>query len=403
MNRIKLLFVDDDPNILAGLKRLTRTRRDEWQTFFCEAAEEALALMTTQPIDVVVSDMRMPIMDGAEFLARVRKLHPATIRVILSGYADAECILRTVGPAHIYLAKPCQPDQLLEAIARPLALRQQLASEGLQAALAGLTNLPSAPQLFLQLQAELGSPTVSAARVAQIVSADVAMTAELLKLTNSAYFSNASRVTSTLQAVRTLGLDTVETLVLRTGIFRQLSHGEQLAAMIEALNGYSLDVASLAEKIACAEGADPSVAKAAYCAGMLSAIGALVLLDGNPQRYGQVVAAVRSGQALHEAEEAAFGASHAIVGGYLLSLWGFADPVVEAVTHACRPSASGIIDNPLLTAVHAAITLIGKNPLITDLPGLKLDMSYICDARKDLSLSRWRELAQAQLRETAHA
>lgn len=403
MSRIKILFVDDDPNILAGLKRLTRTRRDEWQTFFCEAAEEGLALMASQPVDVVVSDMRMPIMDGAEFLARVRTLHPATIRVILSGYADAECILRTVGPAHIYLAKPCHPDQLLDAIARPLALRQQLASDGLQAALAGLTNLPSAPQLFLELQAELCSPTVSAARVAQIVSADVAMTAELLKLTNSAYFSTASRVTSTLQAVRTLGLNTVEALVLRTGIFRQLKHGEQLAAMIESLNDYSLRVADLAEKITNAEGGDAAIAKAAYCAGMLSAIGTLVLLDGNPQRYGQVLEAVRAGQPLHEAEEAAFGASHALVGGYLLSLWGFADPVVEAITHACRPSASGILDNPLLTAVHAAIALVGKNPLITGLPGPKLDMPYICNARKDLSLSRWRDLAQAQPPETAHA
>lgn len=402
MTLIRILFVDDDPNVLSGLKRLMRTRRDQWETFFCEAGEEALALMTTQPIDVVVSDMRMPFMDGAEFLGQVRKRHPATIRAILSGYADAECVMRTVGPAHIYLAKPCQPDQLMEAISRPLALRRLLASDNLRATLAGLSNLPTPPDLFLRVRAELSSPTVSTASVAQIIGQDVAMTAELLKLTNSAYFSTSARVTTALQAVRTLGLETVEALVLRIGIFRQLDHHDEFRPMVEALNHYSLTVASLAERIATAEGADTATAMAAYCAGMLSAVGALVLLDGYPQQYGRVLDAAAAGQVLHLAEDAEFGANHALVGGYLLSLWGFADAMVEAVTYACQPSDYGGTNNVLLTAVHAAMALNGRNPLRPDLPGLMLDMKYICDARKDLSLPRWREFAQATPREIAH-
>src|SRR5512145_1423172 len=119
--RIKVLFVDDDLNILSGLKRLMRGCSD-FDARFCLGGEEALALMASEHMDAVVSDMRMPHMDGAEFLGRVRARTPGTIRVILSGYADAESVLRTVGPAHLYLAKPCDPATLMQAIARPVAL-----------------------------------------------------------------------------------------------------------------------------------------------------------------------------------------------------------------------------------------------------------------------------------------
>lgn len=387
---VKVLFVDDDPNILSGLKRLIRGRKD-CIAFFCQGGEEALVLIRQQPVDVVVSDMRMPVMDGAELLSTIRKLYPATIRVILSGYADAESVLRTVGPAHLYLAKPCQPDALLAAIARPLALRRLLSSEGMRAALTGLTNLPTPPELFFQLETELGSPRASAASVAAIIARDVAMTAELLKLTNSSYFSVSGRATTPLQAVRTLGLDIIQPLVLRIGLFRHFESGEKAAESLRNLNQYSLQIAALAERIAASEGADAATAKAAYCAGMLCSVGSLVLLDAHPQQYQRMLERVGPSNSLHMEEIMTFGASHALIGAYLLGLWNFADPVVEAVAHSCWPSACPGRDNLVLTAVHAARALGPQYPpLGTDAPQQPvLDMDYICEARKDLRLAHW--------------
>ncbi|CAA6603204.1 Response regulator containing a CheY-like receiver domain and an HTH DNA-binding domain (fragment) [Rhodospirillaceae bacterium LM-1] len=117
---VRILFVDDEPNILSGLKRLMRNMRDQWDMSFCSSAPEALAAFEKSPFDVIVSDMRMPGMDGAQLLELIREKYPGTIRVILSGYADSESVLRTVGPAHIYLAKPCDQHLLQEAIVRPL-------------------------------------------------------------------------------------------------------------------------------------------------------------------------------------------------------------------------------------------------------------------------------------------
>lgn len=401
---IRVLFVDDDANILSGLKRLMRGS-DEFDARFCLGGAEALALMATEPVDVVVSDMRMPQMDGAEFLNLVRARYPGTIRVILSGYADSESVLRTVGPAHLYLAKPCDPATLMAAIARPVALRRLLAAEGLRTALARLSDLPTPPDLFYRLEDELRSPAASAASVAAIISHDVAMTAELLKLTNSAYFSVSGRAASPLQAVRTLGLDIVSALVLRFGIFRHLEANSDLGALMAALNDYSLAIATLAERIAEAEGAPPTVAKTAYCAGMLCAVGALALLDTFPDTYPRLFVRSTAEAPAFTVETKAYGANHALIGAYLLGLWNFADPLVEAVAHACHPSACSGSENVVLTALHAARALGPRFPLIpSGAPAQPtLDMVYLCEARKDLRLETWKAIAAHLVAETDHA
>ena len=220
--KLRVVFVDDEPHILRGLRRSMVVMDDRWDMTFCAAGAEALELMAREAaFDVVVSDMRMPGMDGAEFLSIVRSRYPETIRVILSGYAETESILRTVGPAHIYLAKPCSAEAVHAAISRPISLKRLLSAPPLRAVLAGLSNLPSLPDLIVRLDTELRSPNCSAKMVAALIDKDVAMTAELLRLTNSAYFSVGGPVTTTLQAVRTIGLETIQALVLQIGIFRQ--------------------------------------------------------------------------------------------------------------------------------------------------------------------------------------
>lgn len=395
--KVRVCFVDDEENILLGLKRFMRTMNAVWETSFFASAGESLAHMEHHgPFDVVVSDMRMPQMNGAQLLARVQNISPATIRIILSGYADPECVFQTVGPAHIYLAKPCEPEILRAAIERPLALRRLLNGEGLLTALGGMSNLPSLPELFAKLNAELRSPRASSAAVAEIVARDMAMTAEILKLTNSAYFALPSLVTTPFQAVRTLGLENVQALVLKIGIFRQYEGSQAAAPFLENLNEHSTILGKLAESIALDDGASQAVASAASCAAMLSGIGSLVLLDAFADRYLEVIGSVGPDLPLHMAEEAAFGASHAHVGAYLLGLWGFADSVVEAVAHAYAPSACPVRDNHILTAVHTARGLGPRFPLLPQ--GIeesnRLDMGYLIDARKDGSVSRWTALAK---------
>lgn len=394
-NLFRIAFVDDEPSILRGIRRTLTDMEDEWDMVFCSCGEETLAQARQRQFDVVVSDMRMPGMDGAKLLEAIRALHPATIRIILSGYSEADTVLRTVGPAHIYLAKPCDSATLRAAIGRQVALRALLGSQQLQATLAGLTSLPSLPRTYIQLQSELFSPFSSIKAVADIIARDVAMTAEILKLTNSAYFSAAGRVSTPLQAVRLLGMETIQALVLKIGVFRQFSGTHAVAPLLEALTFHSLALAELAECIAITEGADVALAKSAQIAAMLSDIGSVVLLDSYPDEYRTLLADAGPELPLHVAETKAFGAAYPLIGAYLLGLWGFSDTIVEAVAYACTPSGCPGRDNLVLTAVHAALVLGPPSPL---LPGNQrsapeFDMAYLTEAGRQEHVRRWRDLA----------
>lgn len=400
--KVRIVFVDDESHVLSGLRRSMMEMDGQWNMSFHPSGRDALAALESQPADVLVTDMRMPDMDGAQLLDVVRRRSPQTIRIILSGFAEPGSVLRTVGPAHIYLAKPCDPRVLRDAIQRPLVLRRYLARLDLQAVLGGLSTLPSAPRLFVELDDELRSPTASAGSVARILAGDLAMTAEILKLTNSAFFSLHARVTSPLQAVRTLGIETIRTLVLQVGIFRQLVGGAVKPAIIDALNRYSLLQGRLAEDVARDEVVDSATISAAHCAGTLAGIGHLVFLDLAAPRYLEALGRLQPGQCRSQAEIAVFGATHNHVGAYLLGLWGFADSIVEAVAFADHPADAPAPDNPILLAVHAAQSLGPDFPLATveACPGETLDMAYLVDLRKDDRIRHWRELVAERLSET---
>lgn len=403
--KLRVLFVDDDDSILSALRRSMRKYADRCESLFANTATEGLQILAASPVDVVVSDMRMPLIDGAEFLNIVRDKYPATVRIILSGYAAQDSVMRTVGPAHLYLAKPCAPEELLAAVTRPLALRKFLASPQLRSILSGLTTLPSLPEMYLALEEEFHSNTGSAQAVAGIISNDMAMTAALLKLTNSAYFAAAGRVSTPLQAVRILGFETVQALVLSIGIFRQFSSTGRTSTIMHMLDTYSVHMGIVAKAIAQAEGADDNTCSMAYCVGLLSPIGCLVLLDSYPQRMWRVLEHVESDDVtLDQAEQAEFQASHEVVGAYLLGLWGFADPIVEAVAHVALPSRASVFDNLYLTILHAATILGPAFPPVQrqNMLPFQWDMDYIKAVGKEDRIPVWKELAHKLKAEWNH-
>jgi YesN/AraC family two-component response regulator len=110
----RILFVDDEPLVLTGLQRMLRGMREEWEMEFVACGTDALTRMAAVPFDVVVTDMRMPGMNGAELLDEVMRLHPKTIRIVLSGHADKDLILKCVYSTHQYLSKPCD-SQIIKA------------------------------------------------------------------------------------------------------------------------------------------------------------------------------------------------------------------------------------------------------------------------------------------------
>ncbi len=130
MESLRILFVDDEPQVLHGLRRLLRPMRDKWAMHFATSAARALELQEAERFDVVVSDIRMPDMDGVELLERIRQTAPDTVRIALSGHSEPKELLRAAGTVHRYLTKPCRPNELRATIERTRALRQVLGDAG---------------------------------------------------------------------------------------------------------------------------------------------------------------------------------------------------------------------------------------------------------------------------------
>jgi HD-like signal output (HDOD) protein/ActR/RegA family two-component response regulator len=347
--RLRVLFVDDEPRVLDGMRRMLHGLRDTWEMEFVGSAGEALARLRAPapPLDVVVTDMRMPGMDGGELLERVRAEQPQTVRLVLSGHTDARAVLRSVNGTHQFLAKPCDPDRLRATIDRAFRLRRLLAEPAVQRLAGAVGTLPSVPALYQELLACLQSPNAALTDVGRIVVRDVAMTAKLLQLANSAWFGLPRAVASAERAAAILGLDTLMALVLGHGLFAAPRLAPAAAARVAALWEHSLATAVAARSLATTLGSDSAGREHAFLAGMLHDAGSLLLATGSPLP----AATPHAGEAA--AERAAHGTSHAELGAYLLGIWGLPDPVVEAVAWHEDPASAG--DGPgLATIVHLA-------------------------------------------------
>ena len=327
----RILFVDDEQNILEGLRRMLRSMRHELDMSFVDSGAAALELMDTQSFDVIVSDMRMPSMDGAQLLTEVKERAPHTIRIILTGQADEDSILRTVGVTHQFLAKPCKPDRLKEVIKRSCSLHDLLNNGDLKNVISGIGQLPSLPDLYNKLQAALSEPDVTTEEVGAIIEQDMAMSAKILQLVNSSFFGLLQRVETPSRAVKLLGLDTIKVLALGLEIFSEMK-AERGIVTAGKLWTHSVAVANCARLVATEAGADHETVVNSFIAGLLHDIGQLIMISEMGEEYDKVLDLVSGGEVLlSEAEKQVFKATHCDIGAYLMGLWGFNGSVVEAI------------------------------------------------------------------------
>jgi HD-like signal output (HDOD) protein len=389
----RILFVDDEDLALRGLNRLLYSMRDEWDMEFLDGGEKALKRMAIAPFDVVVSDMRMPGMNGAEFLNEVMKLYPKTVRLILSGYADRELILKCVGSTHQYLAKPCDADALKMTVRRAAELERTMKSDSLRQLVTRCVELPSVPAVFSEMVEALQNPETDVETIGKIVVKDGAMTAKILKLVNSAFFGLGQKIADPNEAVAYLGTDTIKSLVLFANAFAEYERIKLEGFSIEALYAHSLITARAAKMVAIQRDAERKIADESYVAGLLHDVGKLVFAANLTEDYQRVLGVAREKKIpIASAEREVFGADHADIGGYLLGLWGLPVPVVEAIALHHKPRKAAEKAFAPLTAVHIGnVIASAEKPAIADLPVSKFDSEYLNSLSIQSNLDVWKK------------
>ncbi|GAB4455043.1 MAG: response regulator [Anaerolineae bacterium] len=357
-----ILFVDDEPRVLSGMRRQLYSLFDECVMVFVDSGPAALQLLQ-QPgnqFDVIVTDIRMPGMDGIALLKQVQQFYPHMVRIVLTGHVERDSAMRAVGLAHQLLSKPCTADTLRLTLKNAFALRDLLSSYKLKQLVARLNTVPSLPALYNELLDEIYRQEASISKIGQIIAQDIGMTAKILQLVNSAFFGLRRQISDPAQAVIYLGLDTVKSLVLSVHVFEQFMAAGQGGVSLGQLQEHSLAVATLARQIAVSEQVEHQVADFAFTAGLLHEVGRLILAANLPADYTRVNQLMAQGVHLLQAETQVFNATHAEVGAYLLGIWGLPDRVVEAVAYLFSPSAvaAGSDSFSALAAVHVANRLL---------------------------------------------
>ena len=335
----RVLFVDDDPDILDGLRSVLRPQRREWDMVFALGGPAGLAEVESSKFDVVVSDMRMPILDGAGLLARVRELQPHAVRLVLSGQTDPQTALRSVFTAHQFLAKPCDPEKLRSVVKRCGELNELLGGEELKALAGDVGVLPSAPTTYLAISQTLADPNSSIHDAARIVEREPALCAKVLQVANSAFFGLPRAVSSVSQAATYLGTLALRDLALAMETLAARPRGSAISP--KAYRAFQLNALAVALLARRWFGSDRRKADDAFVAGMLRDMGHLVL-------------------ASRDTSSAAEREQHAALSAYLLGLWGIPHAVLEAVAFHEQPASVEHDALEVMDVVHLCDAVVSQ-------------------------------------------
>jgi HD-like signal output (HDOD) protein/CheY-like chemotaxis protein len=385
--RPTILFVDDDEGVRFGLRTALRRLRREIDFAFAASGAEALEFLDRQPVDLIVTDMRMPGMSGAELLHRVRIEHPSVVRYVLSGEADEGMVLHAMPVVHRWLSKPCDRDRLTDALSDALRYRDALVDNHLVDAVVGATTLPSPPGRYLEMLELVNDPDVALDELAAVAERDPALAAKVLQLANSA-FASPYAVADVRGAVARVGIDAFAQLALSAELVRALRPTESIPGFdLPALERHSARVGAAAARLA-----KPDERSVAGVAGLLSHVGLLLEAALLPDRLRVAHEAAEAWScSLVAAERRLSGVGHPELAGHLLSIWGLPVGVVLAVAGSHdHPPADSVVPLSVPDAVRAGrLVAQAMSEDVRSAP-------HIDEVPDDLALSvaRWCDLAR---------
>ena len=386
--RLKILFVDDEQEVLNGLRCTLRAERGRWDLHWARGPFAALELLDREGFDVVVSDMRMPELDGASLLQEVRLRQPAALRIVLSGYADGTACARAVPVAQAWLDKPCSRERMVAVIKRAERLNATLASPLLLDLLGQRSTWPRGPAVYSRMSSLLGVQGTATPDLIDLLDETPSL-AQLCKGLTAAATAGVAMETDLRRATAVHGASFLLQLVLAAELFEHKISSNPNSTIGKALLRHC--VASATTACAIAEGARNTTVLP--LAGLLHEAASLVATPLLAERLTMSTGHtdVRS----PGAGQAPTTVGHADVGAALLSEWGAPLVLVELVAFHHRPFATS--GGPLTegAALHVADALDAElDPeLGVDAP---LDAEWLQREGLTGTLAQWRDVARVQ-------
>lgn len=390
-SRKRVLCVGTDAAGDPGLAARIATMSLEWEAIICETGAEARELCRRVPCDAVVANETLPDQDGFHFLHAMQRAHPNMIRMVVADLSGSDAALKCASAAHHCLPQPWDHRALHTALDRAFGLDIWLSNPTVRALVNRMKHMPSPPELYFEVVKALQSPDVDLRGIVQKASRDPAITAKLLRLANSAAFGLAMKVTGVEEAIGYLGLETTRSLILLAHTFACAEQARVPGFKMDQLWSHSINVGTLAKRIALREGVPAVMADECFLAGLLHDIGKLLFAVNLPAEFSAAVALSQAqGIPLWEAEQVRLGATHAEIGAELLARWNLPLSVVEALALHHYPSKLISAGFGPLAAVHVANAL--EQEARGASPSSILDSAYLTDAGLADRIDEWREV-----------
>ena len=390
MAKIKILLVDDEATILRVVQMAMQVTID-CDVVTATSGDQALRIMEKEHFDAVVSDIKMPGMDGSTLINVVSELYPKTMRLIFTARSTGDIGLKTAGAAHQFYLKPTDITVIANKIKSIHRLRTYLPAEGMDQIVSHIRSLPSLPSVYTELDQELKKPNVSMETVGKILEKDIAMSAKVLQLVNSAFFGMRERVTKPSQAAIHLGGQFMKSLLLGLHIYTGWKKQTTPCFSIQELWSHGLAVAADAQEIARAEGCPRDQIDEFYSAGLFHDIGKIIIADNLPESCEHIQELVQErGLSIIQAEMEILGTTHAEAGAYLMALWGFSDNIVNACAFHHYPSRFEATGFNTITAVHVANVFDYETSLRGNKVPEPFDWDYLTHEGLMPKLDAWR-------------
>lgn len=391
----RVLFVDDEMFLLQALQRMLRPMCLEWEMVFCQTGAVALEAFAVKPFDVVVTDMKMPGMDGATLLRAVARLNPNTVRIGISGQTDPRQIPGCVDITHQFLTKPCAAADLVATVERTCNKEWASTNEALGALFAKLRHLPSLPAIYNEVVRMLDDTDCSISAVDMAVARYPEMLAKVVGAVNSAFFAAGRESHDPREVIGCTGNETLMSL-LAVSAFLEFSKTGIEGLDIARHRAHATAVALRAKAIAEFEGMGRRTADDALIAGLLHDSGQLILAANFPEQFAQAAElARRETIPMHEAEKRIFGVDHAEVASHLLSVWGLPSSIVAAVSLHHQPVASEDLELTPLVIVHFADAIEGESGSVFGEIAQRVDESLLDGSHLFGRVEEWRNLTTA--------
>jgi len=350
---MRILLVDGDADFLQRVRKGFWRNHRSWEVISVQTGSAALQALDRDPVDILITDLRLPDMEGAQLIQQVRERQPGVVRIALSDPAEAEWLEQVEEGLHRLFIKPLEPDFLVGIVESLDTVDDATSARSIRAFVGGLGRIPSLPGLYSELVALLQREDTGMGEVSRLIQRDLGMASQVLKLANSVHYASDRPVVEITRALAMMGMDSLKSLVLFRGLISSFESSRPQGLDLEKLWFHSFEVASGVRKLTVLEGR-AELADLAFSVGLLHDIGLVVLVTDPAGRYKAILEKAQSSRIpLAVLEHDTYGVDHAQVGAHLLSLWGLPPAFCRPVREHHAPPAQGE-GFPLSAALHLA-------------------------------------------------